>query len=246
MSSKKEEKKEPTDEAIRIMMNKRKKMMKSFLEEVENHEKTVAETEQKVLNEFKQGAIKPPLSIHQAARCGNIVEVSNFLRKGSHVDEMDKENNTALMYACHNNHFEIAAILIANGANTNHVNKHRFTPLIVAAWKGHVELVTLLLMHNANVNAVTAHNDTALHFASECGFPMVCLLLRKAGCKTDIKNDRKKKPVDNGGAFCEELDVALNVKLPKPEIEFTKSKSIFGTKQVFREFKKMVEENNKY
>ena len=246
MPPKKEEKKGPTEEEIKI---KKKKMMKDFLKEIESHEKTVAETEQKILNEFKQEGetyTRPPVTIRQAAGEGNVVEVSNFLRKGFQVDETDQDGSTALIYACRNNHFKTATILIANGANPNHVNKHGFTPLMFAAWKGHVEPVTLLLKHNANVNAVNVQNNTALHFASLCGYPMVCLLLRKAGGKTGVKNGQKKKPVDNAGAFCQELDVALNVTIPATEVEFTKSKSIFGKKQVFRELTKMVEENNKY
>lgn len=237
---KKDEKKK--EEQIR---NKKKKIMIEFLKEVETHEKKIAETEQKILEEFKRGEIyaRVPLNIRQAAGEGNIVEVSNFLRKGFQVDETDKDGNTALMTACDNNRFNVATILIANGANVNHVNKHGFTPLMFAAWKGDVDIVTLLLKHNANVKAVNAHNDTALHFASLCGFSMVCLLLRKAGGEMGVKNNNKKKPSDNAVAFCAELDVTLTEKFPKPEVEFTKSKSIFGMKQVARELSKMIEES---
>ena len=244
MPSKDEKKKGPTEEEIKC---KHRKLMRGYLKEIEGHENTIVETERKVLQDAKKvgfdGEIykKLPLNIREAAGDGNVVEVSNFLRKGFGADEPDEEGNTALIYACQNNHFKTAVILIENKANVNHASKFGFTPLMFASWKGHVDVVSLLLKHNADVKAVTAHKDTALHLAALCGFSMVCLLLRKAGAEMGVKNDRKKTPMDNAKTYSVEFEVSLKENLPKQEVIFTQSKSIFGMKQVARELSKMVE-----
>ena len=237
---------EPTPAQIKT---KRNKLVTGFMKEIEKHEASIAEIELKVNQTAKQTAgldsLSKPDDIRTATEEGNCAKISSLLRKGFSVDEVDTHGNTALIYACHKNQFDAAAILIANGANVNHISKvSGFTPLMFASWKGHVDLVGILLKHKANVDVqTTSDGDTALHFAALCGFSMVVLLLRKAGAKTGVKNRNKKTPLDNAAVYAIEFDVAVKEKLPRErvDVDFTLSKSLFGIKQVASELAKHVE-----
>ena len=237
MASKDVEKKGPTEEEIKAEHRKL----------IEKNENVIADKELKVLQKLRKiglnGKIyeKQPLNLREAARNGNVAEVSNFLRKGFDVDEPDKKGNTALIYACRNNHFITAVILIENKGNVNHASKFGFTPLMFTSWKGHVDVVSLLLKHNADVKAANAKKDTALHFAALCGFPMVCILLRNAGAEIGVINDEKKTPMDYAIVYSMELEASLK-EFPKEKAIFTKSKSIFAMKRVARELAKMMED----
>ena len=242
-------KKEPTPAQIKSTRNK---LVTAFIKEIEIHEASVEKTELNVTSNVKQTNGFDNLltaaqeNIRSSAEKGNCTQISSLLRKGFSVDETDKQGNTALIYACQKNQFDAAALLIANGANVNHVSKvGGFTPLMFASWKGHVDLVTLLLKHEANVDVqTTSGGDTALHFAALCGFSMVVLLLRKAGAKTGVKNLAKKTPLDNAANYALEFDVAIKEKIPRErvDVDFTRSKSLFGLKQVASELSKYVDQ----
>jgi len=238
MEQKKQEEKEKAQLKI-----KQQKLMVDFTATCENHDNTVAEEERKILAVAKRPGFidqlkERPLDLHSAAREGDNFELINLIKKGFSVNSLDEQMNTPLFYASEGGHFKTAVLLIENKANVNHSSKYGFTPLMFAAWKGHVEVVTLLIKHGADVNAQNQNGDTALHFAALCGFSMVCLLLRRAGADTGVKNKNKKTPLDNGGVYMQEFEVTMVVKLPKAPIEFAKSKSMFGMKQVARELSK--------
>ena len=186
--------------------------------------------------ESPQGNGSVKVNLYSASMDGNWAQVKSLLETGYHVDEPDEEGNTALIYACQNNHFKTAVILIANKANVNHASKFGFTPLIFASWKGHVDLVSLLLKHKADVKAVTAHKDTALHFAALCGFSLVCLLLRKAGAEMGVKNDKKKTPMDNMNTHQAEIEAAIHGKEARPVVDFQKSSHFIGLNKVTEEY----------
>ncbi|MDP7109334.1 MAG: ankyrin repeat domain-containing protein, partial [Nitrospinaceae bacterium] len=73
---------------------------------------------------------KPPkISIHQAAKDGNIEAVKLDLADGMDVNAKDDRRRTSLHYAAEEDYKEIAELLIAAGVNVNAKNNLGGTPL---------------------------------------------------------------------------------------------------------------------
>ena len=130
----------------------------------------------------------PDISIHRAARDGNIEAVKQHLADGADVNAKLDRGYTALHYAAHEGHKEIAQLLIAAGADVNAKDDDGHTPLHQAAIDGHREIVELLIGAGADVNAKVvsgaAQGKTPLDAANETNHPKMADLLRKHGGKT--------------------------------------------------------------
>ena len=100
----------------------------------------------------------PDISIHDAARKGNIEAVKQHLDAGGDVDAKDKSGQTPLHRAAANGQKETAELLIAKGADLNaKIESAGFDPL-----KGY----------------------TPLDVAEEFNLPELASILRKHGGKT--------------------------------------------------------------
>ena len=78
--------------------------------------------------------VKPPpqppdISIHQAAKEGNIVAVKQHLAAGTNVNVRDKYGSTPLWWAARSGRKEIPELLIAKGADLNAKDDAGTTPL---------------------------------------------------------------------------------------------------------------------
>ena len=125
---------------------------------------------------------KPPkISIHQAAKDGNIEAVKQDLADGTDVNAKDDKGRTPLHDAAEGGHKEIAELFIAAGADVK--NNLGGTPLHEAAASGHKEIVELLVTKGADVNA-NIGGWTPLHLAVDEGHTEIADLLRKHGGKT--------------------------------------------------------------
>ena len=91
------------------------------------------------------GSPPPDISIHYAARTGDIEAVKQHIAAGTDVNAKDWSKMTPLYYAVLIRRTEIAKLLIANGANVNTKDKKGFTPLDRA--KNKTELADLLRKH---------------------------------------------------------------------------------------------------
>ena len=139
------------------------------------------------------GCSKPPppdISIHKAAKDGNITAVRQHLAAGTYVDvKGDQDGWTALCVSAFLGHKEIAELLIANGADVNAKNGDSHTPLHQAfKTQYNKELIELLIANGADVNAKDDRGRTPLDYAIRM-FPGQKLskggvLLRKHGGKT--------------------------------------------------------------
>ena len=91
---------------------------------------------------------KPPkISIHQAAKDGNIEAVKQHLADGTDVNAKDDNGRTPLHKAAEEGHKEIAELFIAAGADVNAKNNLGGTPLHEAVDEGHTEIADLLRKH---------------------------------------------------------------------------------------------------
>ena len=119
----------------------------------------------------------PDISIHHAARYGNIKAVKQHIDSGADVNKTRNER-CPLSWAVQDGHKEIAELLIANGANVN-ANDHAGTaPLHRAAFRGWEEIAELLIAKGADVNARNNFNYwTPLHWAADRGHKEIAKLL---------------------------------------------------------------------
>ena len=131
----------------------------------------------------------PDISIHDAAKAGNIEAVKQHLAAGADVNTKGGWLEvTPLYYAAGEGHKEIAELLIAKGADVNAKAEDGVAPLHVAAGEGHKEIAELLVGTGANVNVIDVNGKTPLDIASLPDNPNDTAeaidLLRKHGGKT--------------------------------------------------------------
>ena len=125
------------------------------------------------------GAKAPDISIHVAAREGNIEAVKQHLASGADVNVKGKYGRAPLHYAASNGRKEIAGLLLKSGANVNERTETGWTPLANAAEYNHKEIAELLIANGADVNAKDENGRTALDWAHG----ETAALLRKHGGK---------------------------------------------------------------
>jgi len=83
----------------------------------------------------------PDISIHEAAKSGNIETVKQHMAAGADVNAKREEEWTPLHYAACFGHKEIAELLIAKGADVNAKEEEEgMTPLIAAVGEGYKKL----------------------------------------------------------------------------------------------------------
>ena len=127
---------------------------------------------------------KPPkISIHQAAKDGNIEAVKQHLADGTDVNAKNDRGRTPLHDAAEEGQKEIAEMFIAAGADVNAKNNLGGTSLHEAAASGHKEIVEVLVTKGADVN-VNIGGWTPLHLAVDGGHTDTADLIRKHGGKT--------------------------------------------------------------
>ena len=128
------------------------------------------------------GPSAPDISIHDAAKKGNIEAVKQHLTAGTDINAKTKGYGwTPLFYATSGGgQKEIVELLIAEGADVNAKDKLGDTPLQVAAYQDHKEIAELFIANGADVNAKSDNGKTPLDWADG----ETADLLRKHGGKT--------------------------------------------------------------
>ena len=107
----------------------------------------------------------PDISIHEAARTGNIEAVKQHLAAGADMNAKADGRMSPLHKAAWGGHKEIAELLIAEGVDVNAKDESGKTPLHWAAWRGRNEIVELLIAEGVDVNAKNRLSLTPLDFA---------------------------------------------------------------------------------
>ncbi len=131
-----------------------------------------------------------------AAKRGDRKEVTEFLARGMDVDARDQLGWTALMYACAENHVEVAKLLLSKGAAVNGRNKLGWAPLMIAASNGHADVVRLLLRKGADRGARNIYGETAALKASLGKHKDVLRLLKVPAARTTESRPSRKAPTE--------------------------------------------------
>ena len=134
----------------------------------------------------------PDISIHRAARQGEIEGIKQHLAAGTDVNAKH-DGRTPLHGAALHSRTEITELLIDNDADVNSRDVFAVTPLHLAVLGGHKEIAELLIDAGASVNVKNKNGNTPLdtaHKAFRHDSPKVktlkeiASLLRKHGGKT--------------------------------------------------------------
>ncbi|MBW2412132.1 MAG: ankyrin repeat domain-containing protein [Deltaproteobacteria bacterium] len=149
------------------------------------------------LTKKKLNLIKPAenLSLHDAVRTNNTVEIEAMLSSGVNVDGRDKLGETPLHVAAVMGHKEVSTLLIEGGANVNAEDERGLTPLHAAAWMGHAEIVALLIANGADIHAKGDGGVTALHTAALAGRQNTASVLISKGADINVKNEYGLTPL---------------------------------------------------
>mmetsp|Transcript_31837 Transcript_31837/g.59868 ORF Transcript_31837/g.59868 Transcript_31837/m.59868 type:complete len:265 (-) Transcript_31837:271-1065(-) len=107
------------------------------------------------------------LTVHEAAKKGDLASVQKFLEKKKPIDAQDFKGITALGYAIGANRIAIVKLLLDSRANPYAVDSSGNSGLHYAAGYGRRELLEYLLKVGANVNQPNAQGATPLAVATQ-------------------------------------------------------------------------------
>jgi len=123
----------------------------------------------------------------EAAKKGDVAAVNKALEGKVDIDAR-QNNATALMWAAHNGHDDVAEILINKGADVNAKDAAGYTPLVYAALEGHTDILALMIKHGGDVNTKTKNGKYVLTWAVENGNNDAVKTLIEAGADVNIKS----------------------------------------------------------
>ena len=127
------------------------------------------------------------LRLVNAAKEQDKPAVVRLLRERVNVNAAQPDGTTALHWAAHLNHVEIAEVLIRNGADVNATNALGITALTLACVNGSAPLAEKLLEAGANPNASDSSGETALMTAARAGNAAVVNALLDHGAHVNAR-----------------------------------------------------------
>jgi len=122
-----------------------------------------------------------PLTLHEAAKNGDLKAVQEFLGKQRPLDAQDHKGITPLGYAIGANRIAVVKLLLDSRANPFAVDASGNSGLHYAAGYGRKELVEYLLKTGAAVNQANAQGQTPLAVATQNRQDEVIKVLRAHG-----------------------------------------------------------------
>ncbi len=127
--------------------------------------------------------VAPPLL--SAVRAVDVAGVRALLAAAVDVNARQPDGATALHWAMHREHVEIADLLIRAGADVDAENDLGVTPLLMASARGHGSLVERLLAAGADPNGALASGETALMASARAGSLEAVNALLDAGARVN-------------------------------------------------------------
>ncbi|XP_077424560.1 uncharacterized protein LOC144053700 isoform X3 [Vanacampus margaritifer] len=117
------------------------------------------------------------------------------LVKNIDVNQVDKQNRTALHLACACGNVEVVIFLIENHAEVNLRDSQNKSALIQAVQEKHDTCANILLENKADPNLVDTDGNTALHLASSIPSITTVVLLVNHGADINVKNLEGMSPL---------------------------------------------------
>ena len=115
---------------------------------------------------------------HRYARNGCVAEIKKLVQQNNlDLDKQTDDKNTALALSVHEDHLEVATLLLAFGADVNNSDYEGDTPLHYAVANGNLEMVAKLIEHGADVCARNAYHITPVWIAAYRNYPLILKIL---------------------------------------------------------------------
>ncbi|KAK9966896.1 hypothetical protein ABG768_003982 [Culter alburnus] len=108
-----------------------------------------------------------------------------LLDNGSSPDSLDKEEDSPLVVAVRNNHYDMTKLLLNFSARVNQEGAHRRTALHEAARLGLTDFVDLLLKYGAHPDARSSYGLTPLALAAQSGHLEIIRTLLRRGADVE-------------------------------------------------------------
>jgi len=124
-----------------------------------------------------------PLTLHEAAKQGDIKAVQEFMQKQRPLDSQDHKGITALGYAIGANRIAMVKLLLDSRANPYAVDSSGNSGLHYAAGYGRKELLEYLLKIGGNISQANAQGQTPLSVATTNKQEGCIQILRAAGAQ---------------------------------------------------------------
>merc|ERR1719181_2100782 len=126
---------------------------------------------------------KTSVSLHDAARRGDLQKVQEFLKDGKDVNSKDFKGVTPLGYAVGTDQLSAVKVLIDAKANLNDVDSAGNSAVHFAAGYGRVKVLEHLLARGANASKVNQMGMTPLAAAQQNNQQQAMALLQRHGAK---------------------------------------------------------------
>ncbi|XP_042352084.1 ankyrin repeat domain-containing protein 26 isoform X3 [Plectropomus leopardus] len=127
--------------------------------------------------------------VHKAASVGDLAKLKQLAKKND-INQLDKENRTALHIACASGHAEVVQFLVESKAKLNLCDNQNRSALMKAVQGQHERCVSILLENHAEPNLVDINGNMALHLAANIpSIPTAVVLLEH---EADINAQNKE------------------------------------------------------
>ncbi|XP_037308242.2 ankyrin repeat domain-containing protein 26 isoform X5 [Pungitius pungitius] len=132
--------------------------------------------------------------VHKAALVGDLSKLKQLAKKND-VNQLDKENRTALHIACASGHAEVVQFLVESKAKLNLCDNQNRSALMKAVQGQHERCVTILLENRADPNLVDINGNTALHLAANIPSISTTVLLLEHEADINAQNKEGFTPL---------------------------------------------------
>uniref|UniRef100_A0A3P9P7A8 Uncharacterized protein n=1 Tax=Poecilia reticulata TaxID=8081 RepID=A0A3P9P7A8_POERE len=132
--------------------------------------------------------------IHKAVSQGDLTKLKPLAKKND-INQLDKENRTALHIACATGHDEVVQFLVDSKAKLNLRDNQNRSALMKAVEGQHERCVAILLENHADPNLADANGNTALHLAANIPSIPTATRLLQHGAEINSQNKEGFAPL---------------------------------------------------
>ncbi|GLD58997.1 ankyrin repeat domain-containing protein 26-like isoform X1 [Lates japonicus] len=132
--------------------------------------------------------------VHKAASVGDLAKLKQLAKKND-INQLDKENRTALHIACASGHVEVVHFLVESKAKLNLCDNQNRSALMKAVQGQHKRCMSILLENHADPNLMDINGNTALHLVANIPSPSLAVLLLEHDANINAQNKEGFTPL---------------------------------------------------